>query len=913
MACDMPMEDSHPSGFDSGIPYNNGLFEPHSRFAATNGRHDRPVGVGDLRFLNTGFAGGSEASDPHIFSAAVAETSASIVSHAPLSSVGGVAAPLDPVTDSPAMAITIDGLASTFIPTQIMREPIQATTHGMASQSSIAVPTPFSVAGVFRDIPVTLNFATGRIDSAGVSGLSSNRGTLPRSRLRNTRRSRARGPATSGTDALPVQGPLAPPQREGAPLDYKRFGGCDAVCQHCHALFWREERRTGIPASATPQYQRFCSGGRVILPSYGEYPAYIVGLRLLREDVVEGLIQFLNSHNALVHLFRTARDKLREADIPEFQIRLFGVASGNQYELPTADTIGAIVYDGGPEAVADYDVVIQRHSGEAESNETVDLINTKILETLDIDERLYRSYDEAIPKMNDGGATELLKMALTSNVDPQMQISTPILQQRSLAYFTELNPADNTKFIEARVYRKWTTTKVPSLIPTCFSCMLLDKKGSAMQANADLKEKERFERDLQINCVYRIQSFGFEKTDNWGKTLDNDMTLCFGKHTQIDLLKDDDYPYHYFNFAAYNELGGRLERKNSILTDYIGYVHNVEKVKEYGGPTGNKIKLRNIGIRNLNNNVVTFTLWNEQADEFEKMSQLQLSATSATSYYFNPPIQATAELITAYNEGNTAGPQLEIQTERLTNWEQERTRNRVALGTLLQIDPNTQQRVLFTQEVMILRVDDTHEWYYEKCDECGGKLTHGYVHGHCHQYGTQPTPQKTYSFRLVMTDGTANASISCFSPQPEGLIKDVNTLLEEVADKSPDIIPAQILALQNTRHVFQFHYAKPVGKGAPTFILQKVMDNIPSLLPAQAAGPSTPATASTYDQSDINFSPPPATPLATQETPTDIPPVTRVSSSSSVRKELFVAPIEEEVTVPVEEEVSPQAKKQKID
>ncbi|PWA68012.1 hypothetical protein CTI12_AA101410 [Artemisia annua] len=89
--------------------------------------------------------------------------------------------------------------------------------------------------------------------------------------------------------------------------------------------------------------------------------------RGLREDIVEGLIQFLNQKNTLVRLFHTARDKLQEADIPEFQIRLFGVIGANQYELPTADAIGAIVYDGGPESMIEYDVIIQRHSGEAES------------------------------------------------------------------------------------------------------------------------------------------------------------------------------------------------------------------------------------------------------------------------------------------------------------------------------------------------------------------------------------------------------------------------------------------------------------------------------------------------------------------------------------------------------------------
>ncbi|PWA43267.1 Dynein light chain, type 1/2 [Artemisia annua] len=135
------------------------------------------------------------------------------------------------------------------------------------------------------------------------------------------------------------------------------------------------------------------------------------------------------------------------------------------------------------------------------------------------------------------------------------------------------------------------------------------------------------------------------------------------------LLQDNDFPYHYFNFAAFNELNARLEKKNPILTDYIGYVHNVEKVKEYGGATSNRVKVRNIGIRNLNNNVVLFTLWNEDADNFEEdeyaqmkqpvilavsscylkryAGQIQLSATSATRYYFNPDVQETGELLAA--------------------------------------------------------------------------------------------------------------------------------------------------------------------------------------------------------------------------------------------------------------------------
>ena len=67
-------------------------------------------------------------------------------------------------------------------------------------------------------------------------------------------------------------------------------------------------------------------------------------------------------------------------------------------------------------------------------------------------------------------------MALTGDVDAESRSIISAVPPRSLAYFTDLNPADNSKFIEARVYRKWTAMKVPALIPTGFSCILLDKK-----------------------------------------------------------------------------------------------------------------------------------------------------------------------------------------------------------------------------------------------------------------------------------------------------------------------------------------------------------------------------------------------------------------------------------------------------
>ncbi|PWA51281.1 hypothetical protein CTI12_AA464730 [Artemisia annua] len=69
----------------------------------------------------------------------------------------------------------------------------------------------------------------------------------------------------------------------------------------------------------------------------------------LRADIVENLIGFLDEHNELVKLFRTARDKMTEADIPSFKIQLFGVVGSRQHELPSGDSIGAIVFQEQPD------------------------------------------------------------------------------------------------------------------------------------------------------------------------------------------------------------------------------------------------------------------------------------------------------------------------------------------------------------------------------------------------------------------------------------------------------------------------------------------------------------------------------------------------------------------------------------
>jgi hypothetical protein len=87
----------------------------------------------------------------------------------------------------------------------------------------------------------------------------------------------------------------------------------------------------------------------------------------LRADIVENLIEILDEHNELVQLFRTSRDKMAEANVPEFKVRLFGVIGSNQHELPTGDSIGATVFEGGSDVETDFDVVTEQHDRQLKS------------------------------------------------------------------------------------------------------------------------------------------------------------------------------------------------------------------------------------------------------------------------------------------------------------------------------------------------------------------------------------------------------------------------------------------------------------------------------------------------------------------------------------------------------------------
>ncbi|PWA44784.1 hypothetical protein CTI12_AA493250 [Artemisia annua] len=176
-------------------------------------------------------------------------------------------------------------------------------------------------------------------DGTSPSARPSTSSTIGQARYSTTRRRQTRATRAAAGDRVPEQG------HRGAPPEYASLGLCNQVCRHCKALFWLDEKLTRSSARS-PKYHKCCMGGRVVLRPQPEG-------RTLRPEIVQGLIHVLDEHNELVRIFRTARDMLQAGNVPEFKIRLFAVAGARQYELPSGDSIGAIVYEGGPDPPRD--------------------------------------------------------------------------------------------------------------------------------------------------------------------------------------------------------------------------------------------------------------------------------------------------------------------------------------------------------------------------------------------------------------------------------------------------------------------------------------------------------------------------------------------------------------------------------
>ncbi|PWA99302.1 hypothetical protein CTI12_AA009990 [Artemisia annua] len=208
---------------------------------------------------------------------------------------------------------------------------------------------------------------------------------------------------------------------------------------------------------------------------------------------IGALDKVLDEHNRLVKLFRTARDKLESDNIPDFKLKLFGVVGSRQYDLPTGDSVGAIVFEGGPEVATDYDVIIQKRGGQPQR---IDKLNPHYMslhfplffihgeEGYHLGLKLLEKAGE-LPEKEKQMSMKMYyayqihdrfqQYSTSNNMSLAKSQGKEIMAQPQGANLLTLKPTDLDKSIYVKVYRKWTVLNKAS-VPVMYCCILLDQQ-----------------------------------------------------------------------------------------------------------------------------------------------------------------------------------------------------------------------------------------------------------------------------------------------------------------------------------------------------------------------------------------------------------------------------------------------------
>nr|GEX11953.1 hypothetical protein [Tanacetum cinerariifolium] len=195
----------------------------------------------------------------------------------------------------------------------------------------------------------------------------------------------------------------------------------------------------------------------------------------------------------------------------------------------------------------------------------------------------------------------------------------------------DIRPTHIKKTIEVRVYQKWIGRNVRTKEPSNFCWQRYTSKHGSKR--------------------YRIP-------------------LNFGKYTSIQPIPNDDFPEHYFNFIAYNEVQSKADVSGATLTEPVTQPES-------------RVTRRIIEIQNLDVNL-PFVIFNDMAKKIDMDAYAQMP---------KPVVIAVTStwVTTRYGDFINRTDALEIQSQPRRTDEEEIMRNRYSIESLLSVNPQHYQ------------------------------------------------------------------------------------------------------------------------------------------------------------------------------------------------------------------------------
>ncbi|PWA85132.1 DNA helicase Pif1-like protein [Artemisia annua] len=233
---------------------------------------------------------------------------------------------------------------------------------------------------------------------------------------------------------------------------YIDLGDCSWRCEYCNAAFWFGERLKRAPKNKLYIYDTVNEVANRMNALGGNDKSN------LSPQIVQQLIQILDEHNELVQIFRTARDKCGEANVPEFKVQLYNVVGAQQYNLPSTGTLGAIVFESGADTRTDFDVIVEyRDRGPYRINKLHSSYMSLQFPLLFVYGQPGYNTDLTLQEVDPNKKRKKLSM----NAYYTYQLHERF-DEMTEAYIKDLKPKDKDKILEAKIYRAWKHRDPPN-------------------------------------------------------------------------------------------------------------------------------------------------------------------------------------------------------------------------------------------------------------------------------------------------------------------------------------------------------------------------------------------------------------------------------------------------------------------
>ncbi|KAF5803716.1 putative nucleic acid-binding, replication factor A [Helianthus annuus] len=445
------------------------------------------------------------------------------------------------------------------------------------------------------------------------------------------------------------------------------------------------------------------------------------------------------------------------------------------------------------------------------------------------------------------------------------------MEGKNIIYLNDIDGKTRAFTIKVKVVRLWKRSNPKKAGETwAIDMVLMDEKGTKMQATVWSNDFKKHEKILQQNECYTVFKPRFDKNNQKFKHFDTKYVLTFNLETTIRKCNNFIGPTHGFEFSTFKSIknGGV---SSEFRTDFIGYVEEWFAREDTTTRYGKQSYKMDLILRDLEGIALKLTLWEEYCDQmqeyisknkeeehivlivqFGSVHDYKGTINVANAYYITKLfINERNEEIVNFKRSYIGKASVTTSTHRsigqsgVTSNEDEFLHN-TTFSTIRQIREIAQvMHVIVVGTVMA--VDKDSEWYYLGCESCNCKASPSLQFPEDDNGSDDVDPKEVlvctnkkckrdvvpavhmYKVSIQVEDCTGIVNLTLFDRDTVKLWGlSAKQLVDKYLQVSDDekTIPAEFNAFINKKYAFKIHVKKyNVDNKVDGFSINKLVDD----------------------------------------------------------------------------------------